>query len=466
MATILVVDDEPALTHILSVLLRKNGHEPIVCATGAAAIDTYPRVSADVVLLDYALPDIPGTRVFERLRKLDPNVMCIYMTAYGSIRSAVDAMKGGAVDYLAKPFDNSEVLLLINRAVEMRRLTREVDELRGELQIRYGFDDLVGISSPMRELFRQLSKVVNVDATVLILGESGTGKELVARSIHRQSSRASGPFVAVNCGAIPATLVESEFFGHERGAFTDAKDAHPGKFEQASKGVLFLDEIGELPISAQAKLLRVLQDHEVTRVGGKRPIRVDVRIVAATNVNLESAVQRGTFREDLYWRLNVLALKVPPLRERREDVSLLIDALLRGINTELHGKVQRLTPDALQCLQAHAWPGNVRELENVLRRAAVFCENHVITIGDLPVHVRSSTVAREADDDPEQSLSTAVNTATTRVERELIRSRLVEHGGNRTATAQSLGINRKTLFKKMKDYGISSDEEDGNGAAE
>jgi DNA-binding NtrC family response regulator len=282
---------------------------------------------------------------------------------------------------------------------------------------------------------------------------------LVARAIHRQSRRAPGPFVAVNCGAVPAQLVESEFFGHERGAFTDAKDAHTGKFEQAHTGILFLDEIGELPLPAQTKLLRVLQERELTRIGGRRVIKVDVRVVAATNIDLEAAVSRGAFREDLYWRLNVLPVRLPPLRERREDIPLMVDTLLQRVNVELQGKIQGVSEEAMRSITAYAWPGNVRELENALRRAAVFCEGSRIEVDDLPAPMRSSSTAVTEAPLSSRKLSDAVQEGTVRIERDIIRSRLAVCGGNRTATAQSLGINRKTLFNKMREYGIAGTDD-------
>jgi DNA-binding NtrC family response regulator len=460
MARILLVEDETSLAHILSVLLRAQGHDVVSCGTGRGGIEEYRKGSVDVVLLDYALPDLTGAEVFRQLRDIDSRVVCIYMTAFGSIRSAVDAIRGGALDYLPKPFDNDELLVAITRAVEVRRLTREVEELRGELETRYGFDELISVSGGMREVLRRMAKIASVDATVLILGESGTGKELVARAIHRQSPRGKAPFVAVNCGAVPAHLVEAEFFGHERGAFTDAKETHQGKFEQAQGGVLFLDEIGELPVAAQAKLLRALQEREITRIGGRRVIRVDVRVVAATNIDLEAAVKRGAFREDLYWRLNVLPVRVPPLRDRREDIPLMVDTLLRRINVELTGKIRGISEAAMHLIMSYDWPGNVRELENALRRAAVFCESVQIEAEDLPLSLRQVDIGTAQPSMDSQTLADVVQEFTARVERDVIRSRLAARGGNRSATAESLGINRKTLFRKMRELGIAEADED------
>lgn len=322
--------------------------------------------------------------------------------------------------------------------------------------ISSGFDNLVGCSPGIRDIARFILTVAQRDATVLITGESGTGKELVARSIHNRGRRRGRPFVAVNCSAIPSSLVESEFFGFERGAFTDAKEPYAGKFEQADKGTLFLDEIGDLPLDAQAKLLRVLQDHEVTRIGSRRPIRVDARILAATNKDLESAVRRGQFREDLFWRLNVLTVRLPPLRERPGDVELLLDAFSRRFSAELGKGDLRISPCARRLLLAHDWPGNVRELENTLHRAFLLCDGPVLSARDLPLPLREPIdgASGASGDDP-PTLVDAVDTATRRIERTCIGRALVEHGGNRGATARALGINRKTLFRKMREYGLA-----------
>ena len=461
MARILVIDDERVIRQILLAFLTEQGHQVSAAESGedgvAIAITTPP----DLVLLDLMLSGMDGLETFRQLRERLPAVGCIFMTGYGSIRSAVDAIRAGGDDYLTKPFDNDELLITINRSLEMRRLSREVEELRHELSSRYGFDTIVGISRPMQEVFRIMTRLANKEATVLILGESGTGKELVARAIHDSSHRKLGPFVAVNCSAIPSTLVESEFFGYERGAFTDARDAHPGKFEQASKGTLFLDEVGDLPLDAQAKLLRVLQEREVTRLGARRPIRVDVRVLAATNKDLERAVESGAFRQDLYWRLNVLSVKLPPLRDRPEDLPLLIDAFIQRIGREMNLSVSHITSEARRMLLAHDWPGNVRELENTLQRAMLLCDTTTLRPRDLPSRIRgdeadSGGVHGSVDN---LTLAEAVRRASERVERTWIQAALSEQRGNRTATAESLGINRKTLFNKMRTYGLTTDNE-------
>jgi DNA-binding NtrC family response regulator len=454
---ILLVDDEDQIRRILTAFLSEHGYQVAAARSGEEAVGLAAGSPPDVLLLDLALPGMSGIATFQAIRDRHPDVPAIFMTAYGSIRSAVDAIRAGGDDYLTKPFDNDEVLLAVQRALELRRLTHEVEALRSELNARYGLDDIVGISPAMQDLFRIISRVAVSDATVLVLGESGTGKELVARGIHRKSPRRDGPFVAVNCSAIPSTLIEAEFFGYERGAFTDAREMHQGRFEQAHRGTIFLDEVGDLPIDAQAKLLRVLQDKEVTRLGARRASKVDVRVLAATNKGLEALVRKGLFRDDLYWRLNVLTVKLPALRERPEDLPLLIDAFIDRLNRELALGVTGISAEARRLLIAHDWPGNVRELENTLRRAVILCDSSAITARDLPPRIRGDVPADAASDDQGLSLAEAVRRAVERVERNLIAAALAQHQGRRSETAESLGINRKTLFNKMRTYGLDAD---------
>ena len=455
------MDDERHIRDALAAVLSEHGHEVSMAASGEEALDVAARNRLDAAVLDLILPGMNGVELVKRLKTDVPHVGCIVMTASGSIRSAVEAIRGGGDDYLTKPFDNDELLLVIDRVVQMRRLPREVEALRAELDTRYGFTDIIAICPAMQEVFRIMARVSGVDTTVLILGESGTGKELVARGIHRRSKRAAGPFVAVNCSAIPSTLVEAEFFGYERGAFTDAKEPHAGWFEQAHGGTLFLDEVGDLPPDAQAKLLRVLQDSQVTRVGGRKPAKVDVRVLAATNKNLEASVDTGQFRQDLFWRLNVVALRLPALRERSEDLSLLIDALMQRFYAEMGLGVDTVSPDVRRLLLAHDWPGNIRELENTLKGAMILCEGHALMVNDLPARIRGENGGRPAAGDaPPLTLAQAVGSAVERIERRVIHAALPEHKGNRTATAESLGINRKTLFNKMREYGMSTDDHD------
>jgi DNA-binding NtrC family response regulator len=462
---ILIVDDEKQIRRILSVLLKERGYEIAEASSGEEAVQLLSRFHPALVLLDLTLPGMDGLQTLRSMMETANSPEVVMMTAFGSIRSAVEAMRLGAFDYLSKPFDNEALLLTIERALERRQLSHEVEALRNELEARYGFGELIGISAGMQAVFRVMTKVARVDATVLITGESGTGKELVARAIHRRSGRSSGPFVAVNCSAIPDTLVEAEFFGSERGAFTDARESRAGKFELAHGGTLFLDEIGDLALDAQAKLLRALQERQVTRLGAAKSRAVDVRVIAATHRNLEQAISVGEFREDLYWRINVVNIKLPPLRERKEDLPLLIDHFIAHFNKELGVRVNAVAPEARALLLNYEWRGNVRELENTLCRAMILAECSRLSVDDLPARIRgeieSERGATGEGDFNQLNLTEAANRVTERLERTMIVSRLAQLSGNRTLTAQSLGISRKTLFNKMRQYGLTQEEDDG-----
>ena len=465
MSSILIVDDEKNIRRILSLMLSDRGHRVTQASSGEEALDILAGMDPDLILLDLKMPGIDGLETLATLRENGQEAAVIMMTAHGTISTAVEAMRRGAYDYVTKPFDNDEIMMLIDRALDMRRLATEVENLRGELESRYGFTEIIGISPAIQQVFHTMAKVAKVDATVLVTGESGTGKELVARAIHRKSPRQPHPFVAVNCSAVPNTLFEAEFFGHEKGAFTDARASRPGKFEMAEAGTLFLDEVGDLQIDAQAKLLRALQEKQIIRLGGHTPRPVNVRVVSATNKDLEKEVAEGNFREDLYWRLNVVHIQLPALRERREDLPLLFEHFLERINRELGLSVSGLTQEALEMMLDYPWPGNVRELENTLCRSMIMCDGDELTAGDLPVRLRGegesagipSTTSSDLDDLP---LGPAVAEATERLEKRMILSRLSSHKGNRTSTAQSLGVSRKTLFNKMKQYGLTSDDID------
>ncbi|HKY28296.1 MAG TPA: sigma-54 dependent transcriptional regulator [Pyrinomonadaceae bacterium] len=462
MSKVLIVDDEQQIRSILALILRERGFEVAEAESGDEALRITDSIQPDIVLLDINLPGTNGLETLRQLLAKNNKLTVIMMTAYATIRSAVEAIREGAFDYLTKPFDNDELLLTIDRALALHRLSNEVEELRAELSTRYGFNEIVGISPRLQGVFRTITKVAAVDATVLIEGESGTGKELVARAIHRRSHRAGKPFVAVNCGAIPPTLFEAEFFGHQRGAFTDAHEARSGRFEQAQGGTLFLDEISDLSLEAQVKLLRALQEREVTRLGSHTPIKVDVRVVTATNKDLKAAVESGAFRQDLYWRLNVVKITLPSLRERSEDVPLIVDHLLARFSNELGVTARAISPEALRLLQSYQWPGNIRELENTLCSAMIMCDGKVIKPSDLPPRIRGEKeVAGNGTGELDRStLAGAVRDVTENIEKMLITSRLAEMNYNRTATADSLGISRKTLFNKMRQYGLGPIEPD------
>ena len=463
---ILVIDDEKNIRDIFNLLLVERGYI-VECAVDAASgLAKAASFGPDVLLLDMNLPDRPGIEVLARVREILPRCRTIIITAYGTIKNAVEATKLGAYAYLEKPVDNEELLLMIARALELHRLEAEVEELKTELTTRYSFQNIVGTSGGMNSVFQMMHKVARVDGTVLITGESGTGKELVARAIHFGGPRKDGPFVVVNCGAIPRDLIESEFFGHVKGAFTDAKGETTGKFELAHTGTIFLDEIGDLSHDAQVKLLRALGEREIVKVGGTKTIPIDVRVIAATNKHLDEEIKSGRFREDLFFRLAVLSIHLPPLRERREDIPLLCEHFLKKYGKELRKGTRGISDPALERLAAYGWPGNVRELENVIYEAMVLGDVPVIDEKDLPLRIRQRE-APEAGPDAApagdrtggaagETLKGAAQAAAENAEKALIEKALRDSGGNRTLAARALGVSRKTLFNKMKALGIVS----------
>jgi len=451
---ILIIDDEKSIREVFSLLLGERGFLVETAETGRLGLEKARLFGPDVVLLDMNLPDIPGLEVLAGLREERPEPGIIIVTAFGTIRNAVEATRLGASAYLEKPVDNEELLLGISRILEVRNLRHEVEALRSELTSRYRFSNIVGTSARMNSVFQLMEKISRVDGTVLITGESGTGKELVARAVHFAGPRKDGPFVVVNCGAIPHDLIESEFFGHVKGAFTDARSDKTGKFEQANAGTIFLDEVGELSQDAQVKFLRALGEREITRVGGTRTVPIDVRVIAATNKDLEAEILRGSFREDLYFRLAVLSIALPPLRERTADIPLLVEHFVRKFAGDLAKSVLGFTPGALRCLVAYAWPGNVRELENVVYEALVMGEGEWVPETALPARLRLfGAVPAAAEPGPGQmppgSLKEAVQSVAETREKALILEALRQAGGNRTRAAGILGISRKTLFNKM-----------------
>jgi DNA-binding NtrC family response regulator len=446
---ILVVDDDPGVRESFRLILEDH-YDVVDVPDGPSALEVVRASPMDLVLLDIRLPGMDGIEVLERIKAIDERVEVILVTAVKTVRTAVAAMKLGAFDYLTKPFEEDELLSLASRALERRTLEREVALLRSELARTHDLDEIVGKHPMMEKLHALITQVARTSTTVLITGESGTGKELVARAIHRHGPRREGPFVAVNPAAIVESLIESELFGHERGAFTGAHQRKLGKFELAQGGTLFLDEIGMLRAELQAKLLRVLQEREIERVGGTRSIKIDVRVIAATNTNLKDAVSRGTFREDLFYRLNVVPIVVPPLRERAQDVPLLAEHFLRRDTRDFNKRIEGLSPEAVAALQAYRWPGNVRELENVIERCVVLAEGPVIQLNDLPLDVllpQQATRVRAAEALP-------LNEATDQFERQIVLRVLERVGWNLTEAGRILAIHRNSLRVKLARWGV------------
>ncbi len=443
---ILVVDDEEIVRESLVEWLREEGYRAEAASDGFEALEKLKERPWDIALVDLKMPRMDGIELLEKIKEQSPDTHVVIFTAYATVHTAVQAIKKGAYDYLVKPLDPEEVSLLIERLLQSRELAREVSYLRKELKKRYRFHDLVSKSPKMQQIFEFARTVAKSNSNILILGESGTGKELLARAIHNESPRANGPFVAVSCVAIPDTLLESELFGHEKGAFTDAITQKKGKFELAHGGTLFLDEIGDISPKMQLALLRVLEEKEFTRVGGTKPIRVDVRIIAATNRNLQKAVEEGRFREDLYYRLNVITIQLPPLRERKEDIPLLVQHFIEKFNIQMGKRVERISDEALRILMQYDWPGNVRELENVIERAMVIARGNAITPEDIQLPSLGPSQVPEQDKTLEA------------VEKAHIQRILNETNWNIQRSAQILGIDRTTLYNKIKKYGLKRPE--------
>ncbi|NOR10659.1 MAG: response regulator [Desulfovibrionaceae bacterium] len=447
---ILVVDDEPSHRQMLEAVLTADGYEVQQANDGQEAINSVEERFYDLILMDLRMSRVSGIEALKKIKELSPGIPVIIMTAYASVSTAVDALKSGAYDYLTKPLDIEELKILVSKALRQRQLEQENVYLRERLGDRFDFSNIIGRSSAMRDLFETVALVAPTEATVLIVGESGTGKELIANAIHQNSPRTDRPFIKVNCAALPETLLESELFGHEKGAFTGALARKQGRFQLAHRGSIFLDEIGEMSPTTQTKILRVLQEREFEPLGSTQTVKVDTRVVTATNKNLKEEIQEGRFREDLYYRLNVVALEVPPLRERREDISLLADFFLKQYAEKNRRLIKGFTPRAMDLLMRHGWPGNVRELENVVERAVIMARGDVISQTELPDTLReleAETEKATVDLTPGRSLK--------EMEREMILRTLEDTGGNRTRSAEILGISRRTLQLKLKDYGIN-----------
>jgi len=445
---ILVIDDDESLRRVLEYNLAQEGYAVLSAASGEQGLELLKKEGADLVVTDVRMPGMDGLQVLEGVRRVDPNIQVIILTAFGTIEMAVEAMKAGAFHYISKPFNRDELKLTLKKALQLKELERENVTLRQELKERTGLDTIIAESPRMSQVLELVIRVAPTETTVLILGESGTGKELIARGIHGSSPRAHGPFVTVNCAAIPENLLESELFGHVKGAFTGAIRDRVGKFEAAEGGTIFLDEIGEMRPELQVKILRVLEERTLERVGDNTLIRVDVRVLAATNKDLTKAIQAGEFREDLYYRLNVVPLQIPPLRERREDIRPLAQHFLKRL-----GASPRLTiaPEAFRALETYEWPGNVRELENALERAMIFHREDVITLADLPETIRAPKT-KEAAALPVSMPETGLSLE--EVEKELILRALQKHDWNQSRAARYLGITRHTLLYRIEKHHI------------
>lgn len=455
--TALVVDDDEAIRQMLTAVLTKAGYSVTTASDGVEAVAEFSLHRPDIVLMDIRMPNMTGLQALAEIRRIDRAAIVILMTAYAEVGTAVQAIKDGAFDYIIKPFDIAEVMLLIGRALQMRTMRDDIATLQRELSASYRMDRILTNSPKMLDLLQMVAKVAKSNATVLVTGESGTGKEMIASAIHYNSTRSNGPFVKINCAAVPEGLLESEFFGHEKGAFSGAVARRSGRFEQADGGTLFLDEIGDISASLQVKLLRVLQEREFERVGGDKPIPADVRIVVATNRNLEEMVRQNLFRQDLYFRLNVVTLRTVPLRERPEDVRLLSSHFLQRFASENHIEVDGFDQNAVECLMRYSWPGNVRELSNAVERAVVMSTGGLVFAEDLPEHIAcpleegGEVFAMPEPDAHDKALRDLISDFEARV----ITEALARNGGNRVKTARQLGISRRSLLYKLQEYEIS-----------
>jgi two-component system response regulator AtoC len=452
MRRVLVVDDEENIRHLLLVVLKKAGYEPTAVAGAAEALTLLEQQAFKIVISDIRMPGMDGRELLREIVARGLEVYTLMMSAYGGDEVAIGCMKEGAYDYFNKPFKPDEVVLLLRKIQEREKLFRENLRLREELDERFKFDNIIGRAQSMKTIFATVSKIAPYKTTVLLTGESGTGKELFARAIHRNSDRAGRPMIPINCAAIPENLLESELFGHARGAFTGAVKAKRGLFQEADGGTIFLDEMGEMPMGLQVKLLRVLESDEVRRVGENRPEPVDVRVITATSRDLQQRAEEGQFREDLFYRLHVLHIEIPPLRERPEDLPLLVDHFLDRFNKKFGRGVGRVTPDAMKALLAYDWPGNVRELENSMERAILLSEGDELGLDSFPSQVQQRGPGGRSRRIGDGDLSIKRRVPT--LEAELIRCALEKTGGNRTHACRLLEISHRALLYKMRDYGI------------
>ena len=459
--TVLLIDDDDSLRRVVEYTLEEEGHNVITATDGTSGLQAFQAHTVDLVLTDIRMPEMDGLELLTRLKAMQSDLPVIILTAHGTIDSAVDAMKLGAFDYLTKPFNREQLKASVRKALEVAALTTENRYLRQVVAKRFSFASMIAGSRTMRAVTETAARVAQSDTTVLLEGESGTGKELLAKAIHFHSVRAKGPFVTINCGAIPEQLLESELFGHRRGSFTGAVTDKQGKFEAANRGTIFLDEIGELPTLLQVKILRVLQEREIDKVGDTRPIKVDVRVIAATNRNLEKMIADSTFRDDLYYRLAVVSIRVPPLRERADDIPLLVDFFLRKHTEKLGRPRPTIEKGVYSAFNLYSWPGNIRELENVIERALVLDKDGVIALDDLPdrLRTREHRVANLRMELPDEGISLED------VERELLLAALEKHNWNQTRAAAFLNITRSTLVYRMEKFGLQREKKPAEPAA-
>jgi len=449
MEKILIVDDNEILRFTLTELLEESGFQCKAVEDGRKALEEMEKNLYGLIILDMRLPGMNGFEILKKIKVTKKDIPIIMLTAFGDIKTAVEAMKQGAHDFMTKPFDNDAMIMTIRKTLEMKYLKEEVNIYRKKLEENYKVGDVIGKSDVMKQVFDQVGIVAPTNLSVLIEGESGTGKEVIACMIHKLSDRRDKPFIAVDCGAIPEPLIESELFGHEKGAFTDAKTYKEGKFELANDGTIFLDEITNLSDSNQIKLLRVIQERKVTRLGAKKPINLNLRIIAATNIKLSDAVNNQRFRQDLYYRFNEFHLELPPLRQRKEDIKLFVDHFIIDANRELNKTISSVSPEVMEKLVNHSWPGNVRELRNVMRRCVLMAKGEIINSIDIPDEIRSSTMKK-----PPIAAESSTSDAMKEVEKEMILNAIQDAEGNKTLAAKILNMNVRTFYRKIKMFNI------------
>ena len=450
MPRIQVIDDDPVILKVIAAILKTVDYEVSTAPDGESGIKELEADQYDLVITDLMMPEVGGMEVLDHVLTHTPKTLCIILTGYGTIKSSVEAIKNGAFDYITKPVTASELLVGVEKALKFRSLEEENIRLKKELKRKYRYQNLVGTSEPIKKIYDLIEKVADTDGTILISGPTGTGKELIARAIHYNSNRDDKPLVIINCGAIPEELLESELFGHEKGAFTGAHKTRIGRFEMANGGTIFLDEIGEMSPALQVKLLRVLQERKFERVGGAKSIHVDIRIIAATNRNLTTAINNGTFREDLYYRLNVIPIKVPSLKKRKSDIPLLIDFFLKKGRRGKQQRVKEFSPAAMDAMLKYDWPGNVRELENVITRISILCDNQEVSFRELPEYIQQDSILNQPTKEDLLEQGKTLTEAVRNYEKRLILEALEKSNGVKAKAAKLLNIKRTTLVEKIK----------------